>query len=135
MAKIKNARSGEYMISCSAEGAIKVAKDYDNDKGALREVAESIGFEYDTNWNTRQFGKNLIEKITGEHVGTNDEASAESGEYVIFKEASGTIQVYKDYDNVKGALREISEKIGFEYDSKWTTRQFGSKLITHLNNE
>ena len=32
MAKIKNARSGEYMISQNAEGAIKVAKDYENDK-------------------------------------------------------------------------------------------------------
>ena len=59
MAKVKNARSGEYIISCNAEGAIKVAKDYDNDKGALREVAEASGFKYDEGWNTRQFGKNI----------------------------------------------------------------------------
>ena len=44
MAKIKNARSGEYMISQNAEGAIKVAKDYENDKAALREIAEKVGF-------------------------------------------------------------------------------------------
>lgn len=135
MAKIKNARSGEYMISCSAEGAIKVAKDYNNDKAALREVAEASGFEYDTNWNTQQFGKKLIEHITGEHVATKDEASAEYGEYVIFKTETGSIQVFKDYDNVKGALREISEQIGFEYDTAWTTRQFGSKLIAFLNEQ
>lgn len=133
MAKIKNARTGEYMISCNAEGAIKVAKDYNNDKGGLREIAEKIGFAYDPAWNTQQFGKKLIEEITGEHVKTNEDASAESGEYVIFKEASGSIQVFKDYDNVKGALREIAAQIGFEYDPAWTTRQFGSKLIDHIN--
>lgn len=133
MAKIKNARTGEYMISCNAEGAIKVAKDYNNDKGGLREIAEKIGFAYDPAWNTQQFGKKLIEEITSEHVKTNEDASAESGEYVIFKEASGSIQVFKDYDNVKGALREIAAQIGFEYDPTWTTRQFGSKLIDHIN--
>ena len=58
---------------------------------------------------------------------------ARSGEYVIFQTEEGSIQVYRDYDNVKGALREISEKIGFEYDPTWTTRQFGSKLIDELN--
>ena len=63
MAKIKNARSGEYMISQNAEGAIKVAKDYENDKAALREIAEKIGFEADPAWNTRQFGRKLIESI------------------------------------------------------------------------
>lgn len=133
MSKGKTAHVGEYIISQKEEGTIKVAKDYDNDKGALREIAEKIGFAFDPNWNTRQFGKNLIEHLNGEHVKTDEQASAESGEYVIFKESSGTIQVFKDYDNVKGALREIAEKIGFTYDPNWNTRQFGSKLIDHLN--
>ena len=133
MAKIKNARSGEYMISQNAEGAIKVAKDYENDKAALREIAEKIGFEADPAWNTRQFGRKLIESINGDAVKTKEYTYAESGEYVIFQTEEGSIQVYRDYDNVKGALREISEKIGFEYDPAWTTRQFGSKLIDELN--
>ena len=38
-------------------------------------------------------------------------------------------------DNVIGALREISEKIGFEYDPKWNTRTFGSKLIDEINKD
>ena len=46
---------------------------------------------------------------------------------------NGSIEVYRIYDNVKGALREIAEKEGFEYDSNWTTRQIGSKLIDFLN--
>jgi len=60
---------------------------------------------------------------------------AESGEYVISVEDSGSIKVFRTYDNVKGALREVSEKIGFEYDPNWTTRQFGAKLIDHLNKD
>lgn len=133
MGKIKTARSGDYMISKNEEGAIKVAKDYDNDKAALREVASEIGFQYDPTWTTRQFGVKLIEHIIGEHVPTKEAACAESGEYLIFKEESGSIQVFKDYENVKGALREIADKIGFKYDNAWTTRQFGSKLIDSLN--
>ena len=133
MAKIKNARSGEYMISQNAEGAIKVAKDYENDKAALREIAEKVEFEVDPTWTTRQLGRRLIENINGDTAKTKEYAYAESGEYVIFQTEEGSIQVYRDYDNVKGALREISEKIGFEYDPTWTTRQFGSKLIEELN--
>jgi len=59
----------------------------------------------------------------------------ESGEYVVSIEDNGSIKVYRDYDNVKGALREIAEKVGFEYDNDWTTRQFGAKLIAHLNKD
>ena len=133
MAKIKNARSGEYMISQNAEGAIKVAKDYENDKAALREVSEKLGFEVAPSWATRQLGRKLIEAINGDAAKTQEYAYAESGEYVIFQTEEGSIQVYRDHDNVKGALREISEKIGFEYDPAWTTRQLGSKLIDELN--
>ena len=59
--------------------------------------------------------------------------SAISGEYIIQKEESGSIVVYRIYDNSKGALREISQKIGFEYDEKWNVRQFGAKLIDFIN--
>lgn len=55
--------------------------------------------------------------------------SAISGEYIITVEDSGTVRVCKIYDNVKGSLRECAEAQNFEYDTNWTTRQFGSKLI------
>lgn len=59
--------------------------------------------------------------------------SATSGEYVISVLESGTIKVYREYDNVKGALREVATKVGFEFDETWTTRQFGNKLTDFLN--
>lgn len=59
--------------------------------------------------------------------------SVVAGEYIVSVLDNGAIEVYRIYDNVKGALREISEKEGFEYDPAWTTRQFGSKLVDFLN--
>ena len=59
--------------------------------------------------------------------------SAISGEYMLSVQESGSIEVYRVYDNVKGALREVAEKEGIEYDPDWTTRQFGSKLIDFIN--
>lgn len=59
--------------------------------------------------------------------------SAIAREYIVSVKDDGGIEVYRIYDNVKGALREIAEKEGFEYDEKWTTRQFGSKIIDFLN--
>ena len=56
-----------------------------------------------------------------------------AGEYILSVLDSGSIEVYRIYDNVKGALREIAKKEGFEYDANWTTRQFGSKLIDFFN--
>ena len=59
--------------------------------------------------------------------------SAINGEYMLGVLDNGSIEVYRVYDNVKGALREIAEKEGFEYDPEWNTRQFGNKLIDFLN--
>lgn len=62
-----------------------------------------------------------------------DKKSVIAGEYILSVLSNGSIEVYRIYDNVKGALREVAEKEGFEYNPNWTTRQFGSKLIDFLN--
>ena len=56
-----------------------------------------------------------------------------SGEYIVSVLDSDSIDVYRICDNLKGALREIAEKEGFENDPNWATRQLGSKLIDFLN--
>jgi len=61
--------------------------------------------------------------------------SAISGEYIIQKEDSGSIVVYRIYDNTKGALREIAEEKKFQFDTNWTTQQLGSKLIDFVNSK
>ena len=66
------------------------------------------------------------------NVATMAKKSVIAGEYVVSVLDSGSIEIYRIYDNVKGALREIAEKEGFEYDPAWNTRQFGSKLVDFL---
>lgn len=55
--------------------------------------------------------------------------SAIYGEYVVSVKDDGAIVVFRNYDNVKGSLREIAESKGFEYDPSWNTQQFGARLI------
>lgn len=126
MAKAKKrALSGEYVITVEAEGSIRVSRIYDNVKDSLREIAKEKGIDYDPNWNTRQFGKKIVDDY-------GDGKIAEVGENTVVRETSGSIKTYRVYDNVKGVLREVSESVGFEYDPAWTTRQFGSKLVDFL---
>lgn len=126
MAKAKKrALSGEYVITVEGEGSIRVSRIYDNVKDSLREIAKEKGIDYDPNWNTRQFGKKIVDDY-------GDGRIAEVGENTVVRETSGSIKTYRVYDNVKGALREVSESVGFEYDPAWTTRQFGSKLVDFL---
>lgn len=125
MAK-KSAISGEYIITQEDNGSIKAHRIYGNVKESLREIAEAKGFEYDTNWTTRQFGSKLIKEF-------GDGKTAEVSEYTIVCRDSGSIETYRYYDNTKGALREIADNVHFEYDSKWNTQQFGSKLIDYVN--
>lgn len=122
----KSAVYGEYLISQDKSGSISVLREYDNVKDSLRAIAQEVGFAYDDAWTTRQFGSKLVKEY-------GENGVAQFGEYGVRVLDSGSIESFKLYDNTKGALREIAEKIGFDYDKNWNTRQFGSKLITALS--
>ena len=122
----KSAISGEYIITQEENNSIRVCRIYDNVKGSLREAAKNVGFDFDPNWNTRQFGANLIKAYGHDNV-------ASVGEYCIVKRDNGSIETYKEYENTKAALREVASNVGFSVDSNWTTRQLGSKLIDFIN--
>lgn len=125
MAK-KTATCGEYVITVKDDGAIEVYRIYDNVKGALREIAASQNFEYDSQWTTQQFGAKIVKEY-------GDGKMANVGNYVVTKDEKNHIEVFRTYENTKEALREISEKTGFGYEASWTTRQFGSKLVDFVN--
>lgn len=125
MAK-KTATCGEYVITVKDDGAIEVYRIYDNVKGALREIAASQNFEYDSQWTTQQFGAKIVKEY-------GDGKMANVGNYVVTKDEKNHIEVFRTYENTKEALREISEKTGFDYEASWTTRQFGSKLVDFVN--
>ena len=46
-----------------------------------------------------------------------------AGEYIIQRLDSGSISMYKVYDNTKAGLREAAASVGFKVDPKWTTKQ------------
>ena len=107
----------------------KTAKYYRYSKasGTSQTIADLHGYDFETleKKNTKlQNNKSMSYK-----------KSAISGEYMLGVLESGSIEVYRVYDNVKGALREIAEKEGFKYDPEWNTRQFGSKLVDFLNSK
>ena len=116
MAK-KSAICGEYVITVKEDGAIEVHRIYGNVKGALREIAEEQGFEYDSQWTTQQFGAKIVKEY-------GDGKMANVGNYVVTKD---------DKNHIKEALREISAKTGFKYEASWTARQFGNKLVDFVN--
>lgn len=122
----KSAVCGEYLISQDKSGSINVLRKYDNVIASLRAIADEIGFEYDSNWTTRQFGSKIIKEY-------GENGIAQVGEYGVQVLSSGSIESFKMYANTKGALREIAEQIGFDYDDSWNTRQFGLKLIDALS--
>ena len=122
----KSAISGEYIIQKEESGSIVVYRIFDNVKASLREIADMKGFQYDPEWNVRQFGRKLSKEY-------GDGKLAFVGNYVIRVLESGSIETYRTYDVQKEALREIAGKIGFEYDKEWTVRQLGSKLIDFIN--
>ena len=57
------AEIGEYTIVKRDSGTIESYRTYANTKSALRECAEANGFEFDPNWNTRNFGSKLVDFI------------------------------------------------------------------------
>lgn len=59
----KSAVYQEYLITQDVSGSIKVLRKFDNVKASLRAIADAIGFDYDDNWNTRQFGSKLIDDL------------------------------------------------------------------------
>ena len=131
MAK-KHAQCGEYLLIVEDSGSITTLRLFENTKGAMREMCETAGVDYDNAWTTRQFGNKLFNEHVGNKVFDN---LVTIGEYTLQRLESGSYKMLRQYNNVKGVLREISAELGFNYDPKWNTRQFGSKLVDFINEQ
>ena len=67
MAK-KSAICGEHIIIVEDSGTVNVYRISDNTKESLREIAKTIGFDYDEAWNTRTLGSKLVDFINGKNI-------------------------------------------------------------------
>ena len=129
MAK-KSAISGEYIITQEDNGSIRVCQIFDNVIDSLREASKTVGFKFDPNWNTRQFGKNLVKEY-GDGSGNN----ATIGEYTIVIRDSGSVETYRVHGNTIATLRKIASENDFKPEANWNTRTLGSKLIDFVNGD
>ena len=91
------------------EGRVTIYRVHPTDsvKATLRELSEQHGFDYQTEWNTRNFGAKLIADFGGK-------TEALVGSYLIRKLDSGTIKVYRICDKVKNELVQIAEELEVE---------------------
>lgn len=125
----KGVATKTHIVVIYDNNSIGVYDRFENTKEGLREVANQHDFDYDAGWNTRQFGKKLIDEFSG---GAN---VVVGGDYCIYAEPSGTIVCGKAYEgSAKAGLREIAEECGFDYDPDWNTQQFGKKMYEALMN-
>ena len=124
----KSAISGEYIITQEDNGSIRVCQIFDNVKGSLREASKSMGFKFDPNWTTQQFGSKLVKEYGDGHT-------AEVGEYTIVKRDSGSIESYRVHGNTIAVLRKIAADVELTPNPKWNTRTFGSVLIDFVNGD
>ena len=121
------ATTEEYIVVRYEDDSIGVYNRYGNTKGALREIAEAQGFEYDPTWTTRQFGKKLIDALG------NSAPAIVDNDYIVYIDANGTVICGRKIEgSTKGALRMIAEKYSIIYEEGWNTQQFGRKVIEHL---
>ena len=127
---IKSAISGEYIITQEDNGSIRVCQIFDNVIESLREASKSVAFKFDSNWNTRQFGKNLVNEY-----GDGSGNTANVGEYTIVIRDSGSVETYRVHGNTIAALRKIASENDFKTENTWNTRTLGSKLIDFVNGD
>ncbi len=59
----KEAVIGNFLVSVKEDGGIDITVANGKTKHVLRQLAETVGFEYQEDWNTRQFGKFLIDLL------------------------------------------------------------------------
>ncbi len=123
MAKAKSTTIGEYIIEIADKGTVKVYRIPKVAKTALKDCADKAGVSYTDTATTQSLGKKILTNCC------DGEASGTIGEYHLERRDDGHIDVYQEYSNTKGALREISELIGFEYDKEWGTQQFGANIV------
>lgn len=122
----RHATWGAYDIAVEADGSIKVRKAEENADDALRKIAEAKGIDVPPEWDARRLGKKIVDDL-------GDGESADVGELTVVWDAEGAIRVLRVCDNAKGALREVAQGAGFDYDPNWNTRQLGNKLVGFIN--
>lgn len=128
--EIKNfGKTQRFVLTIYDDYSVAVFQILDNTKEGLRNLSEAHNFSYETQWNTRFFGKRVIEHFKG-----TDKIVV--GDYFVLRQKDESILCAKLFEgNTKEGIRQIANEVDFEYDTNWTTQQFASHLIKKINSE
>ena len=116
---IKSATTGNWQIDVLEDGKVEVTQDgvfVKNVKDSLREISEEVGFEYEENWNTRQFGKKLVNfLLLGDDVASDSDYEDDSLG-AVYERYNAAIEEYKSV--CKTDVLRITQKLT---DNTWAT--------------
>ena len=101
-----------------------------NVKDSLREIIEEVGFEYEENWNTRQFGKKLVNfLLLGDDVASDSDYEDDSLD-AVYERYNAAIEEYKSV--CKTDVLRITQKLT---DNTWATGYPVSVIEYDADNE
>lgn len=124
MAK-QSVKAGEYILQIEDNGHVNVVRIPKNAKAAMIKIAEEKGLQYDPKWNTQYFGYALCKEYGDKWTATFDDIT-------ITRQKNNKIEIVQECKPVKGALKDICDKMGFEYDPTWSTQYFGYRVAKYL---
>ncbi len=116
----------EYTVTIADSGSAEVYKLFMNAYKGLQELCAANNLDCPKGYAAGTLGNRILKELNG---GDANATSAVAGHYIISREPNDSIKVSKIYKNTSGALRELSELVGFDYDAKWGPRTFGNKVI------
>lgn len=130
---IKSATTGNWQIDVLEDGKVEVTQDgvfVKNVKDSLREISEEVGFEYEKNWNTRQFGKKLVNfLLLGDDVASDSDYEDDSLD-AVYERYNAAIEEYKSV--CKTDVLRITQKLT---DNTWATGYPVSVIEYDADNE
>lgn len=108
----KKATYEDYVVTIEDNNSVNVTKDgklCGNTKDALREIAENIGLQYDSDWNTRQCGAKVYKAITelSSTVPNSKEKAASKNKNI--KEASNSKELSAAQAEIARLKAELAE--------------------------
>lgn len=115
----KSATTGNWQIDVLEDGKVEVTQYgvfVKNVKDALREISEEVGFAYEENWNTRQFGKKLVDFLLSGNDGTSKNDDEEDSLDAVYERYNATIEEYKNVCNTD--ILRITQRLT---DDTWAT--------------
>lgn len=120
----------EYIVEANDNGTFTVYKIPRFTKEVLRTIWEQSGKgEVPATWTTQDLGRRILKELCE----GKKEAVIELNnvEYEITRDPNNRINVKQTFKVAKDGLKECADSIEFQYDTDWTTRQLGAKLLEY----